>query len=470
VVPDSGIGTEPPVDPDEKVAGRKLIFGICSIALIMASVDSTIVSTALPRIDRELHAPINWASWTITVYQLGMIVCLPLAGKVSDQFGRKKVFVIAITIFTTASLLCGLSTSIYMLVALRFLQSLGGACFLPSCSGIVSDHFGKDRDRALGMFSAIFPMGMIAGPIFGGIIAQDWSWRGIFFINIPLGAVLVPLIVHFIPNSIPKRGQPIDLKGAAYLASTVLMAMLAITSVGEKTPIVGGSSTLDFAVTFVLAIVAGTAFVRHTRRAPNPFISFRLLFGRGFGAMNLFNLFYGTGLGFGALLPLYAVDRYHIGLSTAGTLLSARAIGMVSVSTLATFLLRRTGYRKPMILGTSLICAGLVFLSLKAPAGVSPYFWIGAFALVTGLGFGWSAPAANNATMQLAPENVASIAAQRAMFRQVGSIAYISIATAFIARSTHPGLTESHIMVILAVVLFASMGLIFRVPDHKGSW
>ena len=145
----------------------------------------TIVATALHPIGQSLHSTINWTAWTVTIYQLGQIMAMPLAGKISDQFGRKKVYVLSAVVFTTSSLACGLSTSIYMLVAFRLIQAMGGGAFMPSASGIVADHFGRDRDKALAMFTSIFPIGGIVGPVFGGLIAQDWSWRGIFFVNVP---------------------------------------------------------------------------------------------------------------------------------------------------------------------------------------------------------------------------------------------------------------------------------------------
>ena len=156
-------------DAGEQHPRRRLIFAIVSMALFMASVDQTIVATALPAIQRELNAPINWTSWTITIYALGQVMAMPLAGRVSDQYGRKKVFLWAAVVFTTASLLCGLVGNIYLLVVLRGIQAIGGGAFMPSATGIVSDHFGRDRDRALGMFASIFPIGGIVGPILGGI-------------------------------------------------------------------------------------------------------------------------------------------------------------------------------------------------------------------------------------------------------------------------------------------------------------
>lgn len=176
----------PPLDEaSARHPRRHLVFGIVSIALFMASIDQTIVATALGTLQRDLHAPVNWSSWTITIYALGQIIVMPLAGSLSDQYGRRRVFVVAIVVFTTASLCCGLVGSIYLLVPLRAVQAIGGGAFMPSATGIVSDMFGPDRDRAVGLFTSIFPIGGIVGPVLGGVFVTYWSWRGIFLVNVP---------------------------------------------------------------------------------------------------------------------------------------------------------------------------------------------------------------------------------------------------------------------------------------------
>jgi EmrB/QacA subfamily drug resistance transporter len=467
---DSPLSGEHRGDQEAKSPKRKTIFAICAMGLFMSSIDTTIVATALPRIDHELHSPLNWAGWTITIYQLGTIITMPLAGRISDQFGRKRVFLICVAIFTVASLFCGLSTSIYMLIALRFLQALGGGAFMPSASGIVSDHFGKDRDRALGAFSTVFPVGGILGPVFGGVIAQDWSWRGIFFINIPVGIALVILGLRFIPPIRPTESARVDTVGVALLGATILSSMFGITSLGGSGLAVG-SPVINFAVAEVVAVCFGYFFVRHIKRDPAPFIPYELLFSRGFGAMNILNILYGTGaLGFAALVPLYAENRYHINLTSAGTLLSARSVGMISIAGLATYLLRRTGYRLPMIIGFVTTAISLVLLAIRAPVGVSPYLWLAGFSMLTGLGLGASAPATNNATMQMAPEHVAAIAGQRGMLRQSGGILYLSVVTALLSRSSDPGETQAIAFVAQAGILLVMTALVFRVPEHKGSW
>ena len=178
---------------EDHAGGRVLIFAVVSIALMMASVDQTIVATALPSIQRDLGAQVNWSSWTITVYALGQVMVMPLAGKIGDQFGRKQIFLGAAVLFTAASLCCGLADNIYLLIVLRAVQAIGGGAFMPSATGIVTELFGKDRDRAVGLFASIFPIGGIIGPVLGGVFVTYWSWRGIFLVNIPIGITLVVL-------------------------------------------------------------------------------------------------------------------------------------------------------------------------------------------------------------------------------------------------------------------------------------
>src|ERR1700684_4110856 len=154
-------------------AGRpRLIFAIVSIGLFMASIDQTIVATALPAIEKELHAAINWSAWTISVYALGQVIAMPMAGKISDMYGRKTVFMVSAAIFTVSSLCCGLAPNIGLLLLARCVQALGGGAFMPSATGIVSDHFGDQRDRAVGMFTSIFPIGGIVGPVGGAPVGR----------------------------------------------------------------------------------------------------------------------------------------------------------------------------------------------------------------------------------------------------------------------------------------------------------
>jgi len=457
--PAAALGAEP-------LDRRKLVFAIVSIGLFMASIDQTIVATALPAIEKELHATINWSGWTISIYALGQVIAMPMAGKISDMYGRKKVFLISAAIFTLASLCCGFAGNMALLLLPRFIQALGGGAFMPSATGIVSDHFGAERDRAVGMFTSILPIGGIVGPVVGGLFVSYWSWRGIFLVNVPIGLVLIALTAKFIPASATRPANRVDIGGIVLLAVMIATAMFGITYLGSGqvplySPVFLGCEAA--------AAVAMYLFLRHSRRDPAPFVPYRLLRGRGFGVMNLINYVYGAAaLGFSALVPLYAQERYHMAPLGAGTLLTARAVGMIAVAGAAAMALRRTGYRLPMIAGFAMLAGGLVMLA--ATPALSPYAWLAIGTAITGCGMGLSVPAANNASLQLAPDQVAAIAGLRGMFRQSGSITAVSVATAVIARGTDPGLVQAHVFLVFAALVVLMLPLVRLVPDHHGNW
>jgi EmrB/QacA subfamily drug resistance transporter len=463
----SGTGRSLSVTDGKDAPRRGLIFIVVSIALFMVAVDQTIVATALPAIQDDLHARINWAGWTITAYSLGQVLVMPVAGKLSDQFGRKNIFLCAIGVFTVASLLCGITNSIGLLVVFRGLQSVGGGAFLPSASGIVADQFGPNRDRALAMFTSILPIGGIFGPVLGGFFVIYWSWRGIFFINVPIGIALMILCILIVPANGHRERAVLDVTGVGLLGAMDLAVMFGFTYLGANSVSV---LSWQFLIPEAIGVSGAILFVRHIRSSQWPIIPSRLLYGHGFGIMNFINFVYGGAvLGLASVVPLYAEERYRLMPISAGTLLTARAVGMIALAGLASFALRRSGPRRPMAGGFALISLGLVLLSL-APVGMGPYEWLAAAAAFTGLGMGLAVPATNNASLQLAPEHVAAIVGLRGMFRQSGSILALSVTTALLARSVHPAAVQSRIFLIFAVLMLLLIPMNLLVPDHRGSW
>lgn len=453
---------------DEPLPKRWTVFAVIAVALLMASIDQTSVATALPTLQNDLGGSLAWTSWTITVYSLGQIMCMPIAGKLSDQFGRKNIFLAAIAMFTLTSLFAGMSGNIATLIVVRVFQGVAAGAIMPSATGIVADQFGRDRDRAIGLFTSIFPIGAIIGPVVGGVLVTYTSWRAIFLINLPFGLlllVLVPLLIHKTPHS---NSTQIDLRGIALLTGLLLSTMTAITALG--TP---GDLWLQLTATAVAAVVAavlGWRFLRHAARHPHAVIPLRLLRGRTFGVMNTVNVMFGAAaLGFGTLVPLYAEHRYGIAPLAAGGLLAIRAIGMISLSSLSVFLLRRTGHRILMIAGFGLITVGLVLLALP-PQGLSAQAWLSVAAGVTGLGMGMAAPASNNASLHLAPQEISAITGLRGTFRQSGAIVSITVTTALLSVSAQPGIMLAYVFGVFAVILLAAVPLILSMPDHRGSW
>lgn len=450
---------------------RLLIFTIVALALMMMSIDATIVATALHTLQHELNTSVNWAGWTITAYSFGFVLMLPVSGKLSEQYGRRKVFIGSVLAFTAASLLCGLTDNIYVLIALRALQAAGGAGFTPSATGIIVDHFGDERDRAISFFGSIFPVGAMIGPIFGGLFVTYWTWRGIFLINVPIGLAVVVMALRYIPRDRAEASRAHtkkDITGMALLGCGLLAGMFAISYLGESDT---RARSAAFVLPLTVAFVALWAFFRHIRRAPHPFIAARLICGPGFGPVNLITVLCG-GIPSGAvvLIPLYATNRYGMDALHSGTLLVAQGAATILLSVTAALLIRRTGYRLPLRIGTVIAVLGVLLLALSPAFGLSAYTWLASSAFLVGVGSGTLNPANRNAGLQLAPEHASTLAALRSMCLNIGSITTVAVATAVIARSDDPGGVHAWAYVAAALLLALALPVIARVPEHHGSW
>lgn len=453
----------------ERGPRRVLIFCVAGMALLMSSIDATIVATALDAIQHGLRASINWTGWVITAYSVGLVLMLSFAGTLSSRLGRRRFFLLSVALFATASLCCGLATNIYLLIGLRFVQAAGGAGFVPSATAIIVDNFGSARDRALGLFGSIFSIGWMIGPIFGGLFVTYWTWRGIFFVNVPIGGLLALLCLRYVPRDVARdrdEPHPLDLAGMVLLGVGVLTLMVGISELGDA----GGRVSPLFIAPLVVSVLALVLFWRHIRRAVDPFIVPRLIAGRGFAAVNVINVVYGGATsGLIALVPLYAINRYRISVLGSGTLLVAEGAAVVVMSALGTVVLRRTGYRLPLYLGSGVIVLGLCGLALPPP-GLSAYAWLAIASCVVGVGAGFADPAGRNAGLQLAPTESASIAALRSSGRQIGSIVAISVTTATLAHATSPGKVQALVVVAFALLMLACMPAIVRIPEHRGAW
>ena len=449
---------------------KGVVFTIVALALLMTTVDSTIVATALDTLQRDLHTTVNWVGWILTGYAFGLVLMLPISAKLSISFGHRRVFLLSVAVFTIASVCCGLSSNIFVIIVLRVIQAIGGAGITPSVTGIIVDHFGSSRDRAVSFFGSIFPAGAMIGPIFGGLFVTYWTWRGIFFINAPIGIAVILLSLRFIPSDKPaekKAHSKMDIPGIIWLAIGLLASMLAASYLGEANTKVW---SLMFIGLLVVGVITITIFFHHIGHVTQPFIAPRFIYGKGFGSVNLLNAIYG-GITIGAisLVPLYAINHYGMSALDSGTLLVAEGIASISLSAIITMLLRRTGYHLPLYIGCSVIIVGVALLSLKPVAGITPYIWLAGSSFLIGVGIGLNSPPARNAGLQLAPEESATIAALRTLCIQLGQIFMIAIATAVIA-GHHPDNIQAHIYMLMALLFILCLPLVSRIPEHKGAW
>lgn len=459
------------MDHSLKPARQLRVFTVIAMALLMMAIDSTIVATALHAIQLGLQTSVNLAGWTITAYSFGFVLMLPISGKLSERFGRRRVFIVSTLAFTLASLGCGLADNIYLLIVLRALQAAGGAGFTPSATGIIVDHFGSSRDRYVSLFGSIFPVGAMIGPIFGGFFVTWLSWRDVFYVNVPLGLLIFFLAWRYLPHDRPrgaKRRRKMDLPGIVLLGCGLLAGMLSVSALGEMR---AGAGLAWSAGLLLLACLAFVMFFRHIRRVQTPFIVPRLIYGAGFGAVNLVNMiFSGSIIGAMALVPLYAVNRYGISAVESGSLLTAQGAAAMICSLAAVMLLRRSGYRLPLYVGSVLSVAGLVMLALAPQWGISPYAWLAFAAFLVGAGNGSINPATRNAGLQLAPESSSMLAALRTLSLQIGSIATVSAVTAILVGSEHQGEVQAWVYIFLALLRVAALPLIRYVPEQMGAW
>lgn len=450
---------------------RGVVFAITSLSLLMTTVDTTIVATALETLQKDLHTTVSWIGWTITAYSFGFALMLPLSAKLSDRFGHRNIYLASIATFTISSFCCGLVNSIYLLIPLRVIQSLGAAGITPSVTAIIVNHFGSARDRAVGLFGSIFPIGVMIGPIFGGLFVTYWSWRGIFFVNVPIGLAVIILSLYFIPKDVisKHRIMPVfDLMGLFWLGLGILSSMFAATYLSYKNATV---LSVAFISLVLIGLIGITGFFLHINRVHHPFIKPRFAYGKGFGVVNLLNLTYG-GITSGvlSLVPLYVAKRYGIDALHASILLIAQGAASVIFSTIMTMLLRRTGYRTPLFAGCSIIVAGIALIALPPYFGFSPFWWMTISTFLVGIGNGVIDPAARNAGLNLAPESSATLAALRSQCFQIGDIVAIGVATAIISEKTDPGIAAAWVYAAIALFFFVGLPIIKFAPEHKGAW
>jgi EmrB/QacA subfamily drug resistance transporter len=453
---------------------RYLIFVSAVVGLLMYSIDSTAVAVAFPHFIKDLGTNVLWAAWTISIYMVAMTSVMPLMGNLSDSFGRKRVFLISLVVFTASSLACGLAPNIYSLVAFRFLQGVGGASFLPTAAGIVSDQFPEHRERAIGLFSSIVPIGGIVGPNLGGWILSRYSWRYIFYINLPIGIGLIALIMILLEDSKIISRPHIDFVGASFFFGAILFLMFGLNLIAENFSILSLFLTVIF---LVISFSFLYLFFRQERKDSNPILDMALLRSKPFLAANLYNMIFGAGVfAIFPFVPLYATSVHKLSTLMSGVILTPRSLGAIAASSVTSFLLKRWGYRWPMVLGLIIISISTILLGQGLQVWRMMGIHLGIveilsfLLLFSGIGMGIANPASNNACIELMPEKVATITGLRGMFRSVGGAFGISLITFILHLSSNPVNGFRIIFVSFSLGLLFAIPFVFFMPSGKKEW
>ena len=446
---------------------RYFIFVIIGLSLLMVAISATSISVAFPNITSYFNASIILAGWVLDVAQLAGTIIMPLAGKAGDIFGGKRTFMIAIAVFTVGSLLSSIAPNIELLIAARFMQEIGAGAFLPLATSIIIDYFPDSRQQAIGLFSSIFPIGMIIGPNIGGWLVDSFGWRSVFWLNIPLGILVFIFALTMLKHK-KNLGGRLDMTGAGLLAGTLATLLVGLSIIGSSRDIV---SWIIFLAALAICGIFFSFFLRHERRAKDPIIDLEVLKSKPFQAANYFNMIYGAAiLGVMGFVPLYATSVLGMSTLASGLIITPRSVGQIFSSFITSLSLPRWGYRWPMLIGSGLGIISLILLGLEVSGvhlgglNISGPVFLGIILFLAGIGSGMAAPASNNACIELMPNRVATITGVRGMFRQSGSAVSIAI-TAIALENFHLISTGFRVVFFgLAALLIFSIPFIFSMP------
>jgi len=401
-----------------------VIYAALAMGMLLAALDQTIVSTALPTIVSDLHG-LSHYSWVVTAYLLASTISQPVYGKLGDLYGRKRIFQTAIAIFLVGSALCGLSRNMIELTAFRGLQGLGAGGLMVTALAIIGDVVPpRERGRYQGYMGGVFAIASVIGPLIGGFLTQHASssvaagWRWVFYVNLPVGAVALVVIALVLQDDPAERRQHrIDYEGVAALVVGAGMLTLGLTWGGTQYP----WSSWQVIAAFIAGVVGVVAFIAVERRAVEPLIPLRLFRNGIFRASTAMSFLVGAAL-FGTIIyvSLYLQVVHGTTPTSAGLKLLPLMGGVLTTSIAGGRTISKIGrYRAFPIAGTALISVGMFLLSR---VGASTGYSLVALAmLVLGLGLGLVMPVLVLAVQNAVPRPDMGVAtAGSIFFRSIG--------------------------------------------------
>ncbi|MGQ9501959.1 MAG: DHA2 family efflux MFS transporter permease subunit [Anaerolineae bacterium] len=402
------------------------VMAAVAIGIFLATIDGSIVNVALPTLVGAFDSELAIVQWVVLAYLLTVATLMLSVGRLADMFGKKQLYSGGMVIFTLGSLACGLSTSIYVLIAFRVLQAVGAAMVAALGPAIITEAFpSTERGRALGISGATVSVGIVLGPALGGILLHYLSWHWIFFVNLPVGITGVLLATRFVPRQIPPGGQRFDFAGAAMMFISLLSLLLALTF----------AQRLGFDAPPILALLAGffaflCAFILIERHSAQPIVDFGM-FGSSLFSINLITGFmtFVAIAGTLILMPFYLQGILGLDSLQVGMLLVVHPIAMGAIAPFSGALSDRVGVRPIAAVGLLVLLGGYIAVGSldlhTAPLGYALRL------LPVGLGMGIFQSPNNSAIMGAVPRAQLGVASSiLALTRTLGQTVGISVLSA----------------------------------------
>ncbi|MEC3952322.1 DHA2 family efflux MFS transporter permease subunit [Nocardia sp. CDC153] len=437
---------------------QRWTLALASVASLMVGLDALVVTTALNTIREQLGASLEALEWTFNAYTLAFAVFLLTASTVGDRIGRRRLLIAGLTVFTLASAACALSTDIGVLIAARAIQGVGGAMIMPAAFTLVAVAFPPEqRGRAMGIFAGITGLAILGGPVVGGAVVQGLTWEWIFWLNVPIGLVLIPLVARFAAESTGPATK-IDILGVALSGLGVLGLVWGLVRGNTS-----GWSSPEILGTSIGGGVLLAAFVGWELRTPYPMVPMRLFTHRSFSAANLAGLLMTASL-FG--MAFFFAQYLQAGLSYSplgsGLRLLPWTATLFVVAPIAGARMTRIGERRLIVGGLLLTAAGAVWIALAAGTGAG-YAALIAPMVVAGVGVSAAMPAIQNAAIStVGPESIGTASGIYNTTRQLGGSFGIAVASAVFTvnggYTTTTAVEHGFRAAVLAAAIAAALG------------
>jgi len=434
------------------------VVALTSTAYFMVVLDSVVVITALPRMQRDLHVSLSSLQWTLNAYGIAFAAGIITAAALGDRFGRRRVFTLGLALFTVASVACALAPTLSELIVARTVQGLGGAVVLPLSLTILTDAFPvQRRGMIVGIYGGLAGLAVALGPIVGGAVTQSLDWHWIFWINVPIGVAAVVLGVRLLPESYGAR-ERLDLVGVGLITAGVVALVWALSRATEV-----GWSSAEVVGTLMAGAVLIIVFLRWESSVAEPIVPLRLFAVRDFALGNLTTFLMSGAIFAGGLLVTeeFQLARHFSPVAAGVRLLPFFGTPMI-ISPIAGALSDRVGRRPIIVTGLSLLTAGFVWVAWRGSLHTS---WIELVIalLVAGVGISMALPTVPTAVLSaVAPEEMGKASGINYMAQRFGAVLAVAVGSTVFATDGGFGspatVTAGFKPALWACAVFAGLG------------